>query len=270
MSQESPRRSRTDKPRRWTALVTILGLAASSAIGLARARAQAFDEERFDKLESVIHRIAGGAAILSDLSSSDAARDLDESARRLEQLISEGATSPRRMANDWRRLREAYSRLNRERNSRDPRMQFVLGHLGQDLAMGDRIVGRDVSGDYSDRPFADSVRHAVILDQTTCIGWNIVGPHPCPSPRREMTFRLPRDATHIRKISGEWRDYGRGARAQVYVDKNAVWETDVAKGWDSDGRDLDVRVWPGSTITLVSKNGDPMWVRKFEIDYQRE
>jgi hypothetical protein len=49
-----------------------------------------------------------------------------------------------------------------------------------------------------------------------------------------------------------------------------VWESDVAKDWDSDGRDLDVRVRPGSTVTLVSKTGDPMWVRRFEVDYQSE
>ena len=113
-----------------------------------------------------------------------------------------------------------------------------------------------------------SLYRARFVQSEVCIGTNRVGPRPCPAARETLTFRLPRDARVVRKIDAVWRDHGRGAKAQVYVDDRFVWETDVAKDWDPDGRELDLRVGSGSTITVRS-TGDPVWLRSLDVEYER-
>jgi hypothetical protein len=258
------------------------GMWSVAAIAVVLGIASGVPEAAADELSSIVRRIAGGASILSDISSSDAARDLHESAHHLERVVDDEDTGRRHLGRDWRRLRDAYRRVDRERDSDDPRVEFLVRHLGEDVAAGDRVVGRDY-GDYADDEREDrdehydwsggaaaSQLHARLLGNTVCLGWNRVGSHPCPSPQRSIDFRLPHDVTRLRRISGEWRDYGRGAKAVVLVNGAAVWESDVAKDWDGDSKDLDLRVPRGSTITVVSKNGDPMWVRRLEVDYQRD
>jgi hypothetical protein len=145
-------------------------------------------------------------------------------------------------------------------------MEFILDHLENDIEAGDQIVGR---GDRDEDSSTSSDRASLIRSET-CLGDHRVGPHPCPSPREAITFRIPREATVLKGVSGEWRDFGRGGKALVYLNDRAIWESDVARDWDSDGRNFNLRVPRGSTITLVSKNGDPIWIRRFEIEFGRE
>jgi hypothetical protein len=230
-----------------------------------------------EDLGPLARRISGGATLLGQLASSDAVRQFQEDARDFERAADRDRG--RRIGRAWRRARSSYDEARRDAvRSNDGRVDFVVRHLDEDLADAERLVGRDSGrdGDDDDRDRDDrrggdtspDPGHASLIDTAICVGSNQVGSHPCPAPRRDATFRLPRSASRIRKIAGEWRDYGLGARAQVLVNGTVVFEADVEKDWDGDGKDLDLTLpRGGSTVTVVSKNGDPMWVRKLEVDY---
>ncbi|MGH7898899.1 MAG: hypothetical protein ACREQQ_13170 [Candidatus Binatia bacterium] len=245
----------------------LVSVAALVAVLIAAPFAWSYDgDEGERRLESVVRRILGGASILRDLVSGEAVDDFRDRARELERAIHGDRRG--QVTDGWRRLRDTFARAKREglREARDPRVEFVIRHLEEDVTAGDRLVGR---GEIEPGP-GGRLEHVSLVENQVCVGWNRVGPHPCPSPRHELNFRLPRDATRVRRVAGEWRDFGRGARAVIRVGEHVVGEFDVKKDWDGDGREVDLRVPPGSTITLVSRNGDPMWVRRLEVDYESD
>ena len=45
-----------------------------------------------------------------------------------------------------------------------------------------------------------------------------------------------------------------------------IWRADVARNWDGDSKSLDVRVPTGSTLTVRSSNGDPIWIRRLTAE----
>ncbi len=229
-------------------------------------QADARHDDALDRdLLEVANRIEGGAALLDEIASSREVDDFHDRARRFQRALDDDSRG-RRILEDWRELREQFRRLEGLRGARNARVDFLFTHLAEDVAAGDRIVGRGGFGG----PDAGSTPGRVsFVRGEACVGVKRVGPKPCPSPRGDLTFRIPREVSVIRKISGEWRDFGRGAVAQIYVDDRFVWGSDVAKDWDSDARsDLGLRVAPGSTITVVSQQGDPLWVRRLDIEYE--
>ena len=102
------------------------------------------------------------------------------------------------------------------------------------------------------------------------MGENPVGPRPCPKPKTTLTFSLPREATAVTQVLGEWRDYGLRGKAEVMLNGVVVWQTDVKKKWDQDVRALNFPVSRGSTLTIRSANGDSIWIRRLEIQYARD
>ena len=96
-----------------------------------------------------------------------------------------------------------------------------------------------------------------------------VGQRPCPAPTR-MLFRLPtwqRDACHAhgRRVAGlrtEGRVGGSHRRCPRVAHRRK-------EEWDRDSRVFNHPVSPGATISLHNTTGDPVWIRRFEIRYDR-
>ena len=108
------------------------------------------------------------------------------------------------------------------------------------------------------------------IREETCLGGNAAGKRPCPNQTNVLTFRLPRGTARVTNLVGEWRDYGLKGKLLVHIDGVRVWRTDVKKKWDRDRKILDHPVPSGATVSLRSENGDPVWVRRFEVKYARD
>ena len=84
-----------------------------------------------------------------------------------------------------------------------------------------------------------------------------------------LTFRLPRGAARITNLVGEWRDYGLKGKLLVHIDGVRVWRTDVKKNGTGTESSLTIPFRPGQPVSLRSENGDPIWIRRFEVKYAR-
>lgn len=241
-------------------LVLLLGLA--PGLGFAEERGRN-DHTRRD-LREVAARITGGASLLASAAGGASSEAFHERARRFEDSV----TRRRPLADEWRELRTSFEDARRSaRRKDDSRVVFLVTHLHQDLleavplvvAFGDR--GRPSRGDTEPGPDG----RLSFIDQETCVGTGRSG-RPCSTPRDVLSFRIPRSVEVIRRLDGEWRDFGRGANAEIHLNDRLVWRTDVQKDWDGDGKTLDLRVPPGSTLTVRSSNGDPIWIRRLTAE----
>lgn len=104
-----------------------------------------------------------------------------------------------------------------------------------------------------------------LIDEETCIG-SARSANACATPRDALTFPIPAEVDIINRLDVEWRDFGHGADAEVYVNDRLVWRSDVDEDWDVDGEALAVRIPNGSTLTVRSSTGDPIWIRHLTIE----
>jgi hypothetical protein len=230
-------------------------------LGLCSAVAHAHDDgapghTRRD-LRELAAQIAAGASLLVNVASSRATQAFYDRAHQFEESLGRGREH---LDDDWREVRSSFEAARRSVRRDDARTTFLVSHLQEDLAEADPLVGSYASGGT-----AGSNRRISFVDQETCVGTGRSG-RPCYTPRDSLTFRIPRDVAVISRLDGEWRDFGRGANAEIYVNDRLVWRTDVAKDWDSDGTSLDVRIPIGSTLTVRSANGDPIWIRRLTAE----
>jgi hypothetical protein len=210
-------------------------------------------------LRELAAKITGGASLLVGVASSRPTQAFHDHARRFEDAVERRD----HVGDDWRELRSSFEAARQSaRRERDPRITFLVSHLQEDIAEGDPLVG-SYAGESP--PPGGSGGRISFIDQEICVGTGRDG-RPCPTPRDAVTFRIPRDVAVINRLDGEWRDFGRGANAEIYVNDRLVWRTDVAKDWDGDGTALDVRVPPGSTLTVRSSTGDPIWIRRLTAE----
>lgn len=214
------------------------------------------------ELDDLALRIAGGAALAGKVARGPA-REFDEGARRFEELVRRGA--PRKeVEKAWRRARSSYVALrNANRGGSDARLAFLLTHLDADATAIDRIVGTGGGDDGKDS--SGTARTLSLIRTEVCFGKNATE-RRCPEARDSLSFRLPSDVSAIRRIDVEWRDFGRDAKGEVYVDDRLVWSEDVNKDWDGDGKKLNLAVRGRPRITLRSSNGDPIWIRKLTVE----
>ena len=269
-----PATLREEGPVRTPRLL-LLTAACSLLLVVAPSGAYDDDDDRDDRrnprerLEPLAHRIAGAASLLYGVERNRATERFHESTHHFEDILDD--RRERRIDDDWRAVREAYDEVRRRGVRRDAQTEFILTHLAEDMERGDRVVAHVESGGGGGYPGGgEEAGRLALIDRETCVGWNRVGPRPCPSARDSVTFSIPRSVKVLRQVNAEWRDFGRGANAEVYVNDRLVWRTDVAKDWDPDGKRLDMRIWPGSTITLRSGNGDPIWIRRLDIEAARD
>jgi len=250
------------KPILPTLSVLVLLLGFSSAVAHARDDSPPGRTRR--DLRELAAKISGGASLLVDVASSRPTQAFQDHARNFEDAVRRRDN----LGDDWRELRSSFEAARRSaRREDDPRTTFLLSHLQEDLAEADPLVG-SYAGESAPPPSGgtvDSNGRISFIDQETCVGTGRSG-RPCSTPRESLTFRIPRDVAVINRLDGEWRDFGRGANAEIYVNDRLVWRTDVAKDWDGDGKSLDVRIPPGSTLTVRSSNGDPIWIRRLTAE----
>jgi hypothetical protein len=242
------------------ALVLVLGLAPT--LGFAQGRG-ARDDTRRD-LREVAAKITGGASLLAGVDSGPSGQAFQERARRFEEAVERR----RPLADDWRELRASFEDARRSaRRKDDPRVVFLVTHLHEDLLAGAPLVAASAErGRPSrDETAADASGRLSFIDRETCVGTGRSGT-PCTTPRDVLSFRIPRNVEVIRRLDGEWRDFGRGANAEIHLNDRLVWRTDVEKDWDRDDKTLDLRVPPGSTLTVRSSNGDPIWIRRLSAE----
>jgi hypothetical protein len=239
-----------------SAFVLLLGLSIAS---VAHERDEGQSGSARD-LRELASQITGGASLLVDVSSSRATQNFHDRAHHFEGSVKQ---QDRRVGYEWRDVHSSFEEVRRAARGDDARIAFLVSHLREDLAEGDPLVASYSTG--SGRGGAGSDGRISFIDQETCVGTGRSG-KPCHPPRESLTFKIPRDVAVISRIDGEWRDYGRGANAEVYVNDRLVWRTDVAKEWDGDGQSLDVRVPPGSTLTVRSSTGDPIWIRRLTAE----
>ena len=214
-------------------------------------------------LRAVAERIADGAALMQDVDRDRAIDEFHDRARRFADLT-RGSTGRGNVPEEWRRLRAAYKAARKEaRRGREEGWRFLVTHLDEDFAAGDRLVA-DVAG--GEPPASGTeARKLSLIRSETCIGRNRTD-HSCPNRKDALTFTLPRDVAAIRRFDTEWRDFGANGNGELYINDRLVWREDVNKDWDGDGRDLNLRVPKGSVITMRSANGDPIWIRKLTVD----
>jgi hypothetical protein len=242
------------------ALVLLLGLSS----GVAHSRDDRPPGRTRRDLRELAAKITGGASLLVDVASSRATQTFHDRAHRFE-----GAVERRdHVADDWREVRSSFEAARQSaRREDDGRITFLLSHLQEDLAEAAPLVG-SYAGESAPPPNGgteSSNGRISFIDRETCVGTGSSG-RPCPTPRDSLTFRIPRDVAVINRLDGEWRDFGRGANAEIYVNDRLVWRTDVARDWDGDGTPLDVRIPPGSTLTVRSSTGDPIWIRRLTAE----
>jgi hypothetical protein len=218
-------------------------------------------------LRQLAVQIVGGASLLVDVSPS--ASSVVEFHKRAHHFEESLGRSRDHVDGDWRDLRSAFRAASKAaRRGRDPRIGFLLSHLEEDLAAGDQLVGAHASAP----PPSGSVTgpgRLSFIDRETCVGTNR-GAKACNGSRDTLTFSIPRDVTVISRLDAEWRDFGGSAKGEIYVNDRLVWRTDVARNWDTDAKSLDVRIPPGSTLSVRSSNGDPIWIRRLSAETRRE
>ncbi len=215
------------------------------------------------ELDRLTDRIVGGTSLLHAHRPDFSTRTLHEAARRFQQSVYSRTGRSRQQYTEltaaFREVRASHGfALARE-------VEFILTHLQQDIrALDGRLVAtRDPS------PPSSQVYSYGFIREETCLGGNAAGKRPCPNQANVLTFRLPRDVARITNLVGEWRDYGLKGKLLVHIDGVRVWRTDVRKKWDRDRRSLDHPVPSRATVSLRSENGDPIWIRRFEIKYAR-
>lgn len=216
------------------------------------------------ELRELAAQITGGASLFVDVASSRPTQAFHDSAHHFEESL---GRSRDHVNDDWRDVRSSFEAARRSARRDDPRTSFLVAHLQDDLAEADPLVASYARGS-GPRPGGGTVGsdgRISFIDQETCVGTGRSG-RPCSTPRDSVTFRIPRDVAVINRLDGEWRDFGRGANAEIYVNDRLVWRTDIAKDWDGDGTSLDVRVPPGSTLTVRSSTGDPIWIRRLTAE----
>jgi hypothetical protein len=215
-------------------------------------------------LRELAAQIAGGASLLYDVVSNRPAEEFRDRAHHFQESLGGGRGH---VTDDWRELRSSFEGVRRSTRRDERRIDFLVSHLQEDIAEADGLVRSYAFGappPPSGEPHGSEGRISFI-DHETCVGTRPSGT-PCTPPRDSLTFRIPRDVGGISRLDAEWRDFGRGANAEVYVNDRLVWRSDVAKDWDGDGTTLDVRIPPGSTLTVRSSNGDPIWIRRLTAE----
>lgn len=214
-----------------------------------------------DEIADLAARFAGGASLAAGIGRGPG-DELDERARRFADTVRRGA--PRRdVESAWHRARKSYLALrSANRRGSDERWMFLVDHLDADVAAIDRIVGTGRADDLGDSE--GRTRTISLIRSEACVGRNATE-RRCPNGRDAISFRLPGEVSSIRRIDVEWRDFGRGAKGEVYVDDRLVWSEDVNKDWDADGKKLDLAVRGRSRVTIRSSNGDPIWIRKLTV-----
>ncbi len=215
------------------------------------------------ELDRLIDRIVGGTSLLRAHRPSSSTRALHEAALRFRQSVySRTGTSRKHYAELTGALRNVRTSYG---FSPDREGEFILTHLQQDMrALDGRLVSTFEPAPPSSRAYSYG-----FIRKETCLGGNAAGKRPCPSQPNVLTFRLPRGAARITNVVGEWRDYGLKGKILVHIDGVQVWRTDVKRTWDRDRKFLDHPVPSGATISLRSENGDPIWIRRFEVSYAR-
>lgn len=216
------------------------------------------------ELNTLTDRIVGGTSLLRAHRPSLSTRALHEAALRFQQSSSFRTGTLRRQYAEltaaFRNVRTSYGFVP------DREVAFILAHLQQDIrALDGRLGSR-----FDPSPSSSQVYSYGFIREETCLGGNAAGKRPCSNQTNVLTFRLPRRAARITNLVGEWRDHGLKGKLLVHIDGVRVWRTDVKKKWDRDRKILDHPVPSGATVSLRSENGDPIWVRRFEVKYARD
>jgi hypothetical protein len=241
----------------FSVLVLLLGLSAA----VAEARDDGPPGRSRRDLRELAAKITGGASLLAGAASSRPTQAFQESARQFENAVRRRDN----VSDDWREVRSSFEEARQSaRRNDDPRITFLVSHLQEDLNEADPLVA-SYAGQPAPPPSGTSGGRISFIDRETCVG-TVRSDRDCDNPRDSLTFRIPRDVTVINRLDGEWRDYGRGANAEIYVNDRLVWRSDVNRDWDGDGKSVDVRIPPGSTLTVRSSTGDPIWIRKLTAE----
>lgn len=215
------------------------------------------------ELRELSAEITGGASLLAGIASSRPTKAFHDRARQ----FSDAVGRREQLGNNWRQVNSSFETARKSvARGNDPRIAFLVSHLQEDLAAAAPLVGS-----YAGRPGSPSAGtvgangRISFIDQEICVG-TARSDRACPTPRDSLTFRIPRDVAVINRLDGEWRDFGRKSNAEIYVNDRLVWRVDVNKDWDGDGTALNVRVTPGSTVTIRSSTGDPIWIRRLTAE----
>ena len=217
-------------------------------------------------LSAISDRILGGAFLLRRLEPTYTIEDFYEKAHHFQRAVRTWRAGGSHLRRNFTELEEVFRniRYSYSRRSQDNEVEFILTHLREDVEAAGRLVGQVRRSSLSPALYSYG-----FIQGEVCVGENSAGPRPCPKPKAVLTFPLPREASAITQVLGEWRDYGLPAKAQVILNGVSVWQTDVKKKWDQDARALNFPVSPRSTLTIRSANGDPIWIRRLEIQYTR-
>ena len=224
------------------------------------------------ELDRLTDRIVGGASLLRSHRPDFSTRALHEAALRFQQA---GRFRTDHLRRQYAELTAAFREVRSAHGfALDRETEFILTHLQQDLRALDGRLGSAWDAFPPSRPdfpssFASEVYSHGFIQAETCLGANAAGKRPCPNQTNVLTFRLPRDAARITNLVGEWRDYGLKGKVLVHINGVRVWRTDVKKKWDRDRKALDHPVPSGARVSLRSENGDPIWIRRFEVKYAR-
>ena len=224
------------------------------------------------ELDTLTDRIVGGTSLLRSHRPDFGTRALHEAALRFQQA---GRFRTDQLRRQYAELTAAFREVRASHGfALDREMEFILTHLQQDLRALDGRLAPAWDAFPPDRPefpssFTSEVYAHGFIQSETCLGAKAAGKRPCPNQTNVLTFRLPRDAARITNLVGEWRDYGLKGKLLVHINGVRVWRTDVKKKWDRDRKALNQPVPPRATVSLRSENGDPIWIRRFEIKYAR-
>ena len=220
------------------------------------------------ELDTLTDRIVGGTALLRAHRPSLSTRALHEAALRFQQSRHSRTDRLRRQ---YAELTVAFSNVRASYGfALDREVEFILVHLQQDIRALDGRLVSTFDPSPSPSPSSSQVYSYGFIREETCLGGNAAGKRPCPNQTNVLTFRLPRGTARVTNLVGEWRDYGLKGKLLVHIDGVRVWRTDVKKKWDRDRKILDHPVPSGATVSLRSENGDPVWVRRFEVKYARD
>ena len=213
------------------------------------------------ELRELTAEIAGGASLLAGVSSSRSTQAFHERARQFSDTVRRRG----RIGDDWRDVRSSFEAARQStRRGDDSRVAFLVSHLQEDLVAADSLMAAYTGTSLGGGETGANGRISFI-DQESCVGTKR-SDRQCATPRESLTFRIPREVAVINRLDGEWRDFGRGSNAEIYVNDRLVWRTDVNRDWDGDGTPLNVRVTPGSTLTIRSSTGDPIWIRRLTVE----